>query len=175
MIPRLSDIEGEPVVGETYLVPCVKIYDGWVAVIGPWHEDANLIGFPKYHYHQDVRFLTAERLVSLGDREVSVSLEEYAMIRVITTESILERPMLRRRRMPDFPLVVRKEPLPWFRKLEEEYKDVRLKSCLTCPHRGMKLANLPRDEEGNVVCNGHGLKWNLETGQMVRRVATNVN
>lgn len=38
-----------------------------------------------------------------------------------------------------------------------------------CPHRGISLASFPVDDDGCVTCPGHGLKWNLTTGEMVSR------
>lgn len=35
-----------------------------------------------------------------------------------------------------------------------------------CPHRGFPLAGLPMDENGCVICPGHGLRWHLDSGQM---------
>lgn len=74
--------------------------------------------------------------------------------------------------MPDFPLQDENgHSLGWHKLLERAYESVKLPSCLKCPHRGMSLKNLPQDEHGNVVCNGHGLKFNLKTGEMVSRLS----
>lgn len=37
-------------------------------------------------------------------------------------------------------------------------------TCRTCPHRGISLVGAPVDERGAVVCPGHGLAWDKDTG-----------
>lgn len=52
------------------------------------------------------------------------------------------------------------------------YANVVAKGCITCPHRGLRLASQPADERGIVTCPGHGLQWDRATGVLVReRVA----
>lgn len=72
------------------------------------------------------------------------------------------------RPMPVFPAFLDGNKIHIASVLEEQFKDVKLK-CKTCPHRGMSLEQLPVAVDGTVVCNGHGLKWHLETGSMVPR------
>lgn len=62
MIQRVSDIEGEPVVGKFYLVPCVPLYvlgvrGGWWPVLMPSHRDPEL-NAPYEHFHYDWRFVS---------------------------------------------------------------------------------------------------------------------
>jgi hypothetical protein len=55
---RVSEITDEPVVGKFYMVPCVWYYGEWMPVIGPRHDDKEVIGFTDKHYHKDVRFVS---------------------------------------------------------------------------------------------------------------------
>lgn len=179
MIPKIEDVE-KPVVGSFYMVPCV--YRGlwrpkYWPVIGPWHEDADL-GVPNHHFHYDVRFFGGELWNHLTDqlRYQSRSHTAYVLGKVLSNPVGLgeEYPLFPRRmkmvrEMPEFPSE------EWHggkskiaMKLESEFKDVKMK-CLTCPHRGMSLKGLPVGADGTVVCNGHGLKWNIKTGAMVPR------
>jgi hypothetical protein len=73
--------------------------------------------------------------------------------------------VLRRRKchreFPEYPRVL----AGWMNALEKSCADLTMRN-MTCPHRGMPLESCPRD--GDVVtCPGHGLRWNVKTGEMV--------
>lgn len=56
---RIEDVKS-PEVGKFYLVRCidhpnVKGNHRWLPVIGPWHEDAEIVGFSDHHFHYDWR------------------------------------------------------------------------------------------------------------------------
>lgn len=176
-----------PVVGQYYMVPCIfssrcamagRSHYYW-PVIGPWHVDAEL-DFPHWHYHFDFRFFT--------DKEMAIyNAPERNFARVQLAETIghddngkkiysAEAMMVTRRRikmlrqMPEFP--VRIDPLgprkmKFVRKAEAQCRHLRMK-CMICPHRGMPLTGQPI-KDGAIVCNGHGVKWNVETGEMIPR------
>jgi hypothetical protein len=88
------------------------------------------------------------------------------------------RPMVCTRQMPEYPVVVyagrsatEKTYYTVIQRLEKPYAKARLKtksSCMRCPHRKMLLNGVPNDGE-TVVCPGHGLRWNLKTGGLVKR------
>lgn len=170
---KIEDVK-EPVVGRFYLVPCawVVLLRAWWPVIGPWHEDADL-GVEDEHFHYDVRFLSERQLSCPAER---------TMARVHTGRTgagwesddcpvpkgqpaVEYRRMKMKRVMPEFPYS------PDFaEKVERAFLETRL-VCKVCPHRGMSLEGLPVDELGRVVCNGHGLRWNLKTGRLSPRFA----
>ena len=175
---KISEVDS-PVVGKHYLVPCVERRgDGkpsfW-PVLGDWHEDAAIIGFKWHHYHYDARFLTGKQLRSLA----AFRSESYALVAVFTNEAMrrdvsVKQPdvVFKRRRMqremPDFPSIgVDGNKVVMASKIEEAFKDVKM-TCMTCPHRGFRLTGLPV-KDGMVICNGHGLRWNVTTGEMVPR------
>ncbi len=54
--------------------------------------------------------------------------------------------------------------------LEPEFAQCRLTKG-KCPHKNIPLVGLEPDSDGNVICPGHGLKWNLATGQLVSRLS----
>jgi hypothetical protein len=60
-----------------------------------------------------------------------------------------------------------KERIPWLRKLEQKYRDAKMKNFI-CPHKGLPCNATPI-VDGVVVCRGHGLAFNVETGAMVRQ------
>ncbi len=168
-------------IGKFYNVPCVLLgfpfHREWYPVIGPQHDDAEYIGIAVRHWHYDVRFLTALQLKRLMYAYPG-GVEASAMLRLVTEQMLdptCTKPVLKRKRMardmPNFPMTDGRNPNPFARKLEAAYADVVLKpDCRTCPHRGMPLDGVPV-KDGVVICPGHGLAWDLNTGRMVRRVA----
>lgn len=180
-LQKIEDVD-QPEVGSFYLVPCVEIILQrrrglfWL-VIGTWHEDAKL-GVPKFHFHHDVRFYTDARNKNPLNRGFHWGGNPaYNLGKVLAPEisdehnppEIVYRRMRMLRPMPDFPMsgfTGNKTTMQIT--LEDEFKGVQL-NCLKCPHRGMSLKGLPVAADGTVICNGHGLKWNLKTGRMVKR------
>jgi len=185
-----------PVIGRMYRVPCIEyptIYQGptmWVPVYGPPHEDREIIGFPHQHYHVDIRFMSVRGLARYSGRiNILEELLSYPMTVPVVIAPSLEAgtqparvavspfPILKRRKcyreMPDFPGPVERRLQGFCRSfgplLEDTYQGCQLKlDNPICPHRGFRLAGLPQ-KDGLVVCPGHGLRWDLRTGQMRRR------
>jgi hypothetical protein len=164
-----------PQVGKFYLVACVlNEHLGWLPVVGNWHEDSD-IGINVYHYHYDVRFFTERYMNRDGKSAMTRIATEAANVFVKGTDADKNNPpkvvykrRMMRREMPDFPdkdYSFKKPKLLII--LEEKFKDVKM-ICMTCPHRGMRLKGLPT-KDGTVVCNGHGLKWDLATGKVIPR------
>jgi hypothetical protein len=177
MIKRLSEIEGEPIVGRYYLVPCLpNAYGSYVPVQGPEHDDKEIIGVDKLHYHYDPRFAPEWLLEDVCDwsiyaRQLIVRREEYLMISITHSEGFEVKEKRRKclRRMPVFPIVIKTNVAPWMPALEAAYKDKPL-NCNRCPHKGMPLSVDNADEKGVVVCPGHGLAWQMKTGKLVSRL-----
>jgi hypothetical protein len=99
---RIIDVE-EPQVGERYLVPVVRelrvgprglriVGDLWVPVIGPLHDDTEIIGLPARHWHVDFRFAGARVLLRMATIRPPITadgdddLVEKCMTRVITDD-----------------------------------------------------------------------------------------
>lgn len=83
-LQRIDDMQSPPVIGQRYLVPCVRVagpvgsrkplrrgvgsdgcegmLPGWWPVIGPEHEDAAILAFPHQHWHFDLRFLSKSQV-----------------------------------------------------------------------------------------------------------------
>lgn len=169
-----------PVIGRSYLVPCIwDNRDGWARrypwwpVTGPLHDDADL-GVPAPHWHYDSRFLSEEQLSWLV---VYVQAQQLGMWVIARPEAAtvivhpsngwdLPRHVLRvcEREALTFPVV------SFLAQLEEQFGDARLKpDCRTCPHRGMPLGSLAANERGGIVCPGHGLQWHRDTGRLMPR------
>lgn len=176
----IDDLDGPPVVGESYRVPTVRgswygMVRNW-PVIGPLHRDREIIGFPHPHYHLDARFLT-DRCIRIAAGSIQAK-SEIDPVAVATR--ILGSPLRTHQRMnPDGlpPPVVRArlcrrgfEPVTWsaeahwYKELAAAYAGERLRPGMICPHRGLCLKSMPR-AGGNVICPAHGLWWNVETGR----------
>jgi hypothetical protein len=173
---RVSELQGEPEVGKFYLVPCVRADGVWTPVIGPRHEDKELIGFDEQHFHKDIRFMSDSQIelgfdwaVSRTDRFITCTPEQYEMASVLVRIDHEPRlmPQKCRRRMPDFPLHITDNGRPaWQAKLEDAYAGAKF--CGRCPHRGIPLSGLPV-KDGKAICPGHGLQFEVATGKLVRR------
>jgi hypothetical protein len=113
---KLSDLVGEPLVGEMYTVPCVKYFvksnsgcdGGWrvvnyVPVLGDSHHDKET-PFIGLHFHIDVRFYESE----LGTVVPAVDLSE---------EGLFDRELKCIRRMSDWTRLPRSVP-----NLGEDYR-----------------------------------------------------
>lgn len=103
-----------------------------------------------------------------------------ALARVATNKDCLaaEQPMdiqwvkkKMKREMPEFAAKLNGALSHICTKLETEFRNVKMK-CMTCPHRGMNLKDGHRKGD-TVVCHGHGLKWNVKTGEMIPRIIEN--
>lgn len=166
MIPNIEDVE-EVVVGRYYMVNTVtRSHGGKILPIhGSLHEDRQVIGFPDEHWHIDWRFV-GERLY----REYWFAGGGYLMpwawpisYQCSDTEVTRRRLMCKRQFGPYMP----SERIPWLKKLELKYKNARMKNFI-CPHKGLPCNATPI-ENGIIVCRGHGLAFNVETGALVRQ------
>ena len=181
-VPNIADVI-RPMVGKFYLVPHIEQIRArssrWLPVLGSWHEDAEDIGFPYWHYHLDPRFLSDRMLASLCHlgmpraRGVMVCpISDHPDMFDAQRRALRRTPTLRRRmcqrEMPEFPKS-RENYLPWQKALERRYRHYQVDPCNPiCPHRGFNLGMMTPDDQGVVVCPGHGLKWNIVTGTLAR-------
>lgn len=150
-------------VGRYYQVPCIWMRGIYIPIIGSKHEDAEFLHFPYQHWHYDPRFMS--------DIAVKRNLKYSTHVLTVIAMSIPEVrvPTLRRKKcyrlMPDFPW----QTAPWLAELEAAYACSRVDLHQpVCPHRGIPLVGTP-DQDGVVVCSGHGLSWDLRTGRLVPR------
>lgn len=173
-------------IGKFYRVPCAD-YDldgdgrciAAIPVQGPLHNDRAIIGFAFEHYHVDPRFMSdgVLRRFFAGTFPMFVPLDAEALKYPLPLREEPHRSLitgetrLRRRKcyrvMPFFPA----EAFRWIPKLEAMYARCRLNLARPiCPHRGIDLDGLP-ERDGVVICPGHGLQWNMLTGELVPRRA----
>lgn len=164
--------------GRYYKVPAVLVDDwrgftGWIPVIGPMHEDAQIIGFPYPHFHIDWRFARLD-IYQSSHRRDSFSLrsdERFVYNWTVQCPNrhgervILRGPEPRymrfKRELPRFP----HEAASWMSKLTETYACAKLIDGV-CPHRGIPVSAMIRN--GDVLtCPGHGLKWHAITGEAI--------
>lgn len=168
------------VVGVFYRVPCVLVPFGfyglkWVPVIGPKHRDVEL-GADWDHWHVDWRFVPASVLRSAGSPRLDWSPHGKVVSNdspfpgehKLTGATELKR-RLCKRQMPDFPA----RPRPAWAEMEtaQRARCDRLKDGHICPHRGIDLRPFAKPD-GTAICPGHGLHWNLRTGELLARHST---
>ena len=179
-------------VGKFYRVPCVKASGNkyqhifrsqWVPIMGPEHQDAEIIGFPYRHWHVDWRF-AGQRMFTAAKKEHPGRNHEsdvynYVLMRFasfdrsedlrnpfVETGEVVVRRMQCKRAFPAYP----HERARWLPRLEEHCAGLKMRG-MVCPHRGVPLEGCPTD--GDVVqCPGHGLRWNVKTGELVQSCVT---
>jgi hypothetical protein len=163
--PSPVDVE----VGKFYQVPCIRRSNrehprvdseaDWIPVIGPVHDDKELIGFAPLHLHRDTRFAfdtpftfaRSDALARLGRVE---SLEEDLRWRFRYECAMKRRKCCRATDVWT--------PVKFTRPLEEAHRRCRIGPDGLCPHRGIPLALGARLQDGSMVCAGHGLRWSAE-------------
>lgn len=173
MIPNIEDVK-EVVIGRYYRVPTVIVPGlpprlAVVPVIGPSHEDADIIGFPHRHYHPDRRFVSDAWLDQYNHLHAVAGHWSvvYSFFINERDTGMIEGP---RKRMVCKRLVASfRKDAPWLAKLEKAYCSDKLRDGHICPHRGISCAGVKAESDG-VVCPGHGLKFSLTTGRLVSRI-----
>lgn len=149
---KVSELKTEPEIGKFYWVECLRKHCYWIPIIGEKHTDKEL-GVEKLHFHQDPRFMTDRELYGFGDSPFNA----LGRIHYIDDEFCIELKKKKcRRQMPEFPKVI-----TFFNKMEKKYIGKKAK-CGKCPHRNFNLDQLPKQDDGSVICNGHGLQINKD-------------
>lgn len=180
------ELKGPAIVGKFYLVPCVRLLvdrarqhpaagrDGWIPVIGPEHEDREVINFKAMHFHIDARFAVEPALRRCSDPWRRLTPQQSLMGYPVSTysdevggkpiphERKLRR-VLCRREATDFPTGAM---VAWLPALEMKHAACKLKPGNICPHRGIDLTPFIK-EDGTVICPGHGLRWDTRTGELM--------
>ncbi|MDB6104121.1 MAG: hypothetical protein JWO52_4120 [Gammaproteobacteria bacterium] len=157
------------IIGKFYEVPAVYArdwwgFDGWIPVLGPMHEDAEIVGFPWQHFHIDWRFARRNLFDFVANIKgpqlvyaSPIQCPDRSGKRVIAEGPILKRMTYKRELLP-FPRM----PNTWVPVLAKKYACTKLVNGL-CPHRGIPVSAMHR--EGDILtCPGHGLQWNAITG-----------
>lgn len=169
-------LEEPPVVGRYYLVPCVRfapfdLPEKWMPVFEPYHSDPELSCIGP-HYHKDLRFLPTRDRVTDGPEW-----ESPELTRVLRAEDCIGWPVLRKmkckRQTPVWPSIGRAQDNAQrvFRAFYRSYENRPL-LCGRCPHRGVPASAMARTEiDGRrvLVCPGHGLTFDAETGRVIPR------
>lgn len=172
--------EGAVIVGKFYQVPCVlalkRAWCGaiWLPVVGPLHEDHGPVNFPWPHWHIDWRFAPERAYeyatvlsVSPYGRPIQEKEqrawrgEEYDCKDLVDKEAGVQlRKMKCKRELPAYPLKAAK----WLPELNKQFAGCKAKDGI-CPHRGLPLVGHTAD--GVTTCPGHGLRWRVDTGELV--------
>jgi hypothetical protein len=159
------------VVGRYYRVPSVYVKDfhdfiGWLPILGPRHEDAEIVAFPWQHFHVDWRFAPAKLC-----RRLSWRGPEYVLAYPLQcpdsrgAKVIVEGPTLQRMKMkrPQFQFP---DNGGWVDRLRRHHACDKIVQG-RCPHRGLPVEAMHR--EGDILtCPGHGLRFNALTGEALQ-------
>ena len=154
------------VVGRYYNLPCINLsvktsyhsfWGKWVPLIGPPHQDNEIVNFPYWHIHTDTRFLTLDDsppALHAAGAPVCFGGPYHEFFQNIINNSNLQVKRLQCRRA---------EPLafpsaPWRGDLQNAYADSRAVDGI-CPHRGIPIACGHQLAPGLRQCPGHGLVW----------------
>lgn len=137
----------------------------WWPILGPRHDDRELVATSRPHYHVDWRYVP-DRLYRIIRRESNSGVQGVVLLADDSAPVVREFAL--RREAPDAQLFECQHIAPWLPKLEASFAGCKLKS-LTCPHKGIPLDGVKPDSNGIVTCPGHGLRWHLATGELVAR------
>ncbi len=163
--PRIDTLTTPPVVGETYLVPCIIPIGRveWWPTLGGVHADPEL-GVPSDHQHYDVRFLS-ERQIRVLARDCHVPDRDalFAAGRCAVKAGYITDRLYRPKRC----LRELHEQGYFGAALEARYAGETLLDGI-CPHRGANLRSVPV-VDGCKTCPLHGLRWDAETGVLIPR------
>jgi hypothetical protein len=157
------------IVGQFYSVNSVirLIDDAIIPVHGPLHEDAEIIKYPYDHWHIDWRFINKRLYQDYFDRGGRFLMPWAWPINANQTTGVVQRRRMQCKRQ--FEQYAPVKLVPWLKRLEEKYSNARMKNFI-CPHKGLPCNATPVD--GNtVICRGHGLAFDVETGELIRQVA----
>lgn len=168
---KISEIKCAPVIGNYYLVLCVKWGndDFYVPLV---HETAHAepeLGSERPHIHVDYRFMTKEQLKTchfdlkkiLGGRSIP------ALTAKNNFPAITERPFQCLRQFYPYAFIVNDTSL--YETLEDRFVDSCLDlSCPVCPHKGMPL-NSVEVINGVISCPAHGLTFSAVDGSLIRK------
>ena len=173
-----NDSPLECVPGKQYRVPCIshKIlrrkdrgWGMWVPLIGPVHEDRDVIGFEPWHIHVDSRFLTMPKEMEpshYGSVLAAVVcltarfLYPFTDIDELRRDAKLQMRSLvcRRAHAPRFPAA----HASWFEELENKHLNCQVVNG-RCPHRGIHIQCGHKELNGEGYhCPGHGLRWGAD-------------
>ncbi|HWL09770.1 MAG TPA: Rieske 2Fe-2S domain-containing protein [Planctomicrobium sp.] len=160
--------------GKFYRVPCVeamwKHRVGIYVVIGPKHDDAEIIRFPEQHWHMHAKFAPDWAMTGIhrsGVHDVfSMPIHTHSETRYeeeFEARFIGYRVRKCRREMPVNPFPGR---AGWHKELTNHYaeKSLNLKRPV-CPHRGVDLSCVPV-RNGCITCPLHGLMFDTQTGRV---------
>ena len=150
----------------------------WWPVLGPLHDDREILRFYQKHYHVDHRFLKLREKQESGDGMAVSPAFSIAIIRVwpdvpgcpgqgvdlddlpdprYPPQSYLR--VMRRRLSSQYPTYPGTDRVPWLVPLHEAHAESELTAGpegAICPHRGTPLAGLQADPEGCVQARSTG-------------------
>lgn len=184
-IQRIDEMTEPPIFGRWYLVPTL-LYRwcgraGEWPIIGPKHQDAEIIGFRDLHFHVDGRFLSARQLAIAAKyshyNSAAITAAGYPLCSKKFDEKLVNEahpaPIYKRLRCTSraFPYALpyyQTGTGAWPEELRKAFADERLIAGphgWICPHRAAHMGSIAPDENGIITCPLHGLRWKAATGE----------
>jgi hypothetical protein len=157
--PSPTEVE----VGRFYRVPCARHNRGsWLPLIGPIHEDREIIGFKPVHVHVDSRFVHDSYGYTWWPSTDMIKLGKPLSLTFNWSEAVLPGLQFQAMRRMCRRKALCWQPVKFTRELEAVYQGCRIGPDGICPHRKIPLALGARLQDGSTVCAGHGLRWSAE-------------
>lgn len=199
MFERVDNLDGWPIVGRTYLVPCTRLPDGkMLPTYGPEHQCFE--HEPGPHFHVDPRFLTEAdeeyleltwlyRPKTLDGEPITRSKHPPALQCALSGTIAMNKDSVRQW----VPRVCRYERVLWDAKARDAYwhkghiphmvgkrympgtpidgtiKVVMKQGKPTCPHRGFDLRTVWDGESKTVRCPLHGICVDMREAKRAAR------
>jgi len=170
----ITEVEN-PILRRTYLVPCIlkkthsvyrwRFVNDITPILLPAHEDAKYLDVASVHYHYDFRFFSVDDYKEAKSYYPNLKNGHHGMVAHAKDfyKNIIYKELAYKRPMTEFPNLER-----FTKALEPAFKNKCLIDGHICPHKGIDLRGMPI-VDGKVICPGHGLQFDTETGQMVAR------
>jgi hypothetical protein len=169
-------------VGKYYRVPCVRAFvnmvTDWYVVLGPWHEDAEHIGFKDHHWHLDLRFAPKRIMQHRENHPSGIAITEL-MTDFVGDGKLHWKRRKMLRQMPMFPCTrafarYYQPGRRVFPDLVHAYASSGITPGGHCPHKGFDLSSTPAIQCGDqsvIVCPLHGLCFDEQTGEAIDPLA----
>lgn len=141
----------------------------------PLHDDTE-VNFPWLHYHVDPRWVKSSSIFDAHARSTNgyVYLSDFQTGYPVTGDRTtfkngIHMKELVLQKTAVSPLEVQSNNPLWVKMEKRVGSCHKLKPGGICPHKGISLKGHSYDGGKTAICPGHGLHWDLETGEMIPR------
>lgn len=177
-LARLHSLQTAPVVGESYMVPCVLIreFNGHepfhLPVFGDWHNDKDFGQNDFDHYHIDTRFVTEQEL-EWFNLSGALNIQYLSGVCAINVTTMRDRGVYEDAK--EIPRVCLRElgqsttfsihENGVLKNLSKQLMQKNFKlddKCRVCPHKGTSLQGIS-PVNGVILCPVHAMRFDAKT------------